>query len=132
VSGDTGADVKNAAGAASKWFTVTVTEDDHSFLNGKSLYLRATLTSPASKNFDLYVYLPDSGSTKECTTVAKSSTSKTGDDKVEINWGEGSTPNGVRDDRTVTIEVREVVDPSVPVSLCDPSALWSLKIEGDK
>lgn len=134
ISGDTSTSARTITGAASQWFTVDVTEDNNSF-SGRSLRLRATLTSPPGKNFDLFLYLPTQGGIKECRLNEESSEEGPGvDDKVSLVWGEadGSLPNGSNDTRTVTIEVREIVDASVPAVACDPTAKWTLKLEGNK
>jgi hypothetical protein len=127
VSGDTGSDVKTVTGSASQWFRVRVTEDDTG-LAGVQLWLTATLTSPPGTNFDLYVYVPASaGNTLECTEVSAQSTSTGSTDTAQVKFGEsGMFANGSADDRYVTIEVRHVS------GTCDPSAKWTLNIEGNK
>jgi hypothetical protein len=132
VSGDKSSAAKTVTGAASQWFTLDVTEDDSNWITGVDLSLRATLTSPAGKNFDLFVYVPDDGGIKECHAGEESSENETGDDKVTVSWGEGGSPNGYNDTRTVSVEVREIVDPAAPPATCDPTATWSLKLEGHK
>jgi hypothetical protein len=127
VSGDTGADVKTATGSTSQWFRVRVTEDDNGVV-GMQLWLTATLTSPPNANFDLYVYVPASaGNALECTGVSAQSTSTGSTDTAKVKFGEsGMFSNGYADDRYVTIEVRHVS------GTCDPSAKWTLNIEGNK
>lgn len=125
VSGDTGADVRTADGASSQWLKVHVTEDDSGF-TGVPLWMTATLVSPPGTNFDLYVYVPDSD-TIECSAVTAQSTSTSSTDSKQVKFGELSLlANGASDSRTVTIEVRHVSGP------CDPSAKWTLKVEGNK
>jgi hypothetical protein len=125
VSGDTGADVKSATGTGSKWFTVRVTEDD-SGLTGVKLWMKATLSSPAAANYDLYVYVPGSD-TRECSAVSKSSTLSSTTDTAGVEFGEGGTfSNGSSDDRTVTVEVRHVSGP------CSASDQWALTINGNQ
>ncbi|MBX3230711.1 MAG: hypothetical protein KIT84_00730 [Labilithrix sp.] len=132
IGGDDGSESRTETGADSKWFTIRVEERITGLggflLGGIEMKLKATLTSPPGKNFDLFVYRPDND-VKECSNVRKSSESATDPDVVQIRWGEtnGADPNGVRDDRTVTIEVREVGG-----TVCDPNAKWTLKIEGNK
>ena len=107
VSGDTGADTKNAQGSTSEWLTVRVTEDD-SDIAGVPLWLKANLTSPPGTNFELHVYVPGSD-TQECSAVTKSSTNASGAQSASVEFGEGSGfSNGSSDDRPVTIEVRHV------------------------
>lgn len=127
VSGDTGADVLTATGSTSQWFRVRVTEDDNGLM-GVQLWLTATLTSPPGTNFDLYVYVPSSpGNALECSGVSAQSTSTGSTDTAKVEFGEsGVFSNGYADDRYVTIEVRHVS------GTCDPSAQWTLKIEGNK
>lgn len=125
VSGDTGADVKNTDGSTSQWFKVRVTENDEGAI-GKQLWMTATLVSPPGANFDLFVYVPNSD-TMECSTVSSHSTSTSSTDSAQVKFGEGGLiPNGSSDSRTVTIEVRHVS------GTCNPSAKWTLKVEGNK
>lgn len=134
ISGDTSGAGRTITGSATQWFTVDVTEDNSSF-TGQSLRLRATLTSPPGKNYDLFLYLPQQGGVKECSLNDESSEEGPGvEDKVSLMWGEtdGDMPNGSKDTRTVTVEVREIVDPAAPPGACDPTAKWSLKLEGNK
>lgn len=136
ISGDTAGAARTITGAATQWFTVDVTEDATGlFSTGRSLRLKATLTSPPGKNFDLFMYLPTSGGTKECHLNDESSEEGPGvEDKLSLVWGEadGGQGNGSSDTRTVTIEVREIPDPAAPAAACDPTAKWSLKLEGNK
>jgi hypothetical protein len=125
VSGDTGADTKNADGSTSKWFTVRVTEDDSSPL-ATPLWLTATLTSPQGANYDLFLYVPGSD-TRECASVAAQSTKTTGTDTAHVEFGEtGALANGANDARTVTVEVRHVS------GNCDPSEKWTLTVSGNQ
>jgi hypothetical protein len=136
ISGDTASSPRTITGAASQWFTVDVTEDVGGiFSTARNLRLKATLTSPPGKNFDLFLYLPTSGGVKECHLNDESSEEAAGvDDVVSLVWGEGDSgdPNGSSDTRTVTIEVREIKDPAAPAATCDPTAKWTLKLEGNK
>jgi hypothetical protein len=125
VSGDTGADQQSAQGTGSKWFTVRVTENDSSIF-AVPLWMKATLTSPPSANYDLYVYVPATD-TRECSAVTGSSTSSATTDTAGVEFGEsGSVSNGKSDDRTVTIEVRHVSGP------CTPSDQWTLTVDGNQ
>jgi hypothetical protein len=125
IRGDKGADSKTAQGHTSQWFTVRVTEDDHS-VDGSKLKVKATLTSPPGTNFDLYVYVP-SGDTLACAGVTAQSVLTTATDSASASFGEGGLfSNGSDDDRTVTVEVRHVS------GTCDPSQKWSLTVAGNQ
>lgn len=121
VSGDTGSDSKLVDGNTSQWFTVRVTENDTS-LSGRKLRLTATLQSPAGANFDVYVYVPG-GDTQECSVASKSSTNTTGLDTAGVSWHDNLGPD---DDRTVTVEVRQVS------GTCDAPAKWTLNLYGNQ
>lgn len=126
ISGDTGADVLNTDGSTSQWFTVRVTEDDGSPF-AAPLWMTATLTSPPDTNFDLYLYVPFFD-TLECSAVSFQSTSTNATDVAIASFGEtgGLIPNGLDDDRTVTVEVRHISG-----TCDDPTKKWTLKIEGN-
>ncbi len=126
ISGDKNNDIKTVSGTGSQWFKIRVNEDDSS-IDGNSEEMKAVLTSPAGTNYDLYLYLPGSGpTTRECTTVSKSSTSTGSSDSSGIEWGEtGLFSNGNSDDRTVTVEVRHVS------GSCTPTAKWTLSVYGN-
>ena len=128
VSGDTSSQPVNESGFTSTWMQIKVTEDDTNPL-GKKLNFHATLTSPASTNFDLYVYLDDGSSssptTRACGAPSAQSTNATGPDTASLTWGEGTPANGSDDTRIVSIEVRYVG------GTCDPSAKWSLVVTGN-
>jgi hypothetical protein len=136
ISGDTSSSARTITGAVSQWFTIDVTENNTGiFSSGQNLRLKATLTSPPGKNFDLFVYVPTSGGVKECHLNDESSEEAAGtEDVVSVSWGEGDggDPNGMSDTRTVSIEVREIVDAAAPPATCDPTAKWTLKLEGNK
>lgn len=124
ISGDKNANVKTASGTGSQWFKILVTEDD-SAIDANDLEMKAVLTSPAGSNYDLFLYLPSSGpTTRNCTTISKSSTSTSSSDQASLSWGEsGLFANGDDDDRTVTVEVRHVSGPC--------TAPWSLSVYGN-
>lgn len=129
MPGDGPSAAKTATGANSRFFTVKVEEsaDTGLFAVGRSMRLKATLTSPPGHNFDLFVY--QASASKQCTTVGKASESATDPDVASIIWGEQDNDggNGFSDTATVTIEVREVDGLT-----CDPNATWNLKVEGNK
>jgi hypothetical protein len=126
VSGDTGSGSSTASGSNGEFLRIYVTEDDSSIFTTVDLSARITLTSPPGENFDLYVYegpLAGDGGGVECTTVAGSSTTS-GVDVVNLKWPDEHPIGGHDDSRNLSIEVR-------PVSTtCDPSAKWTLKVEG--
>jgi hypothetical protein len=129
VSGDTGADVRTATGSDSSWYHVTVTENDSSLFSSVDLKVTITLSSPSGENFDLYVCMGKAkgdGGGIECTTVARSSTSSSGDDVVSLTWPDNRPIGGFDDTKVLSIEVRAMS------ATCDPSLTWSLKVEGHK
>src|SRR5262249_9049054 len=97
VSGDTGADTKNAQGYTSQWLRVRAPENDTSIF-GPDLWMTATLTSPPGTNFDLFVYVPGSD-TRECSAVTHASTNSSGTDSATSKFGEGGIANGSDDSR---------------------------------
>jgi len=124
VSGDTGAAMVTGSGYQSAWYRVRVTEDDSSVL-GTALRVTVRLTSPASANYDLYVYVNTGSDVVECSAVSGSSTQTGTQDSVSLSWGEGSVANGADDSRSVSIEVR-------PVSgACAMSQPYQLVVLGD-
>jgi hypothetical protein len=121
VSGDKGADSLTLSGTTSAWHVVRVTENDSGF-SGRKLKVKVTLTSPASSNFDLYLY---DKAPADCTTAWRSSTQSSGVDTSAASWGEGSVANGDDDDKDVYIEVRH------NSGVCSASATWSVQVEGN-
>ncbi len=91
--------------------------DEHSW-SAIDLRMRATLKSPGTENFDLFIHADT------CGTATASSTKPAGtDDSAGIVIPDllGS------DSQYVLIEVRHI-----GTEECDPAASWSLKIEGNK
>jgi len=131
VSGDTSPtnNTVTVTGTTSEWLTINVTEDDNS-VSGSPVKLKVTLASPASANFDLYLYVDSSGSTtsRACMpTPSASSKNPLGQvDEASLSWGEGSVANGSNDSRIVTIEVRNVS------GTCSPSDTWTLVAKGNQ
>jgi hypothetical protein len=124
VSGDTGNMKLSAMGHQAAWFRVRVTEDDSEPF-GLTLRVAAKLTSPASANYDVFVFLNEGADVVECALSAGSATSAGNVDENRAEWGEGSVANGSNDGRDVSIEVR-------PISgACDASAPWQLEVEGN-
>lgn len=127
ISGDKGAASKTESGSDSKFFQITLTEDDSSVFSSKDLKVRITLASTGG-NFDLYTYLgppKGEGGGVECTTTKASSTNPAGDDLVALSWNDNRPIGGLDDSRVVSIEVRATMPK------CD-AASWTLKIEGNK
>ncbi len=128
VSGDTDSAgvAPTAGGITAKWLSVRVTEDDSNFLFGKKQGLKADLVSPPGVNFDLYLYVNEAADAVECTTARGQSTNATGpSDSASIKWGEGASPNGLSDTRTVSIEIRYVS------GACDANSKWTLTLKGN-
>lgn len=129
MTGDLGTDTRTASGTTSTWITVPVVEGDTGpfAITGRSMRVRATLTSPTGVDFDLYAYISSDLSKRECSLVAQSSRRTTATDTVNLEWGEsnGGLSNGSRDDANVTFEVRRVS------GTCDASTTWTLNIEGN-
>lgn len=125
VSGDTGNAKLTASGYQAAWFRVRVTEDNDGF-PGLSLRVAAKLTFPPTVGFETFVYVnAASDVAAECAIMTGTRTTVGNVQTVKAEWGEGTIPNGLDDDRNVTIEVR-------PVGMnCSPSATWSLEVEGN-
>jgi hypothetical protein len=116
LAGDTGADVINLTGSTSHWIKVTVGEDSTS---SRSLKMTATLTSPPGQNFDLYLH------SNSCSASNVQSTNATG--VVDTGSVSMSDTFGFPDDQWVLIEIRAAAG-----TTCDPTAKWTLKLEGNK
>lgn len=123
ISGDTGADTKTATGYQAAWYKLRVTENDSSVFGAK-LKVTVTLSSPATANYDLFVYLDTGTDAIECTTPNGMATGLDPQTR-SISWGEGTISNNTDDSRTASIEIR----PSG--TSCSPSAPWSLTVAGD-
>lgn len=108
IRADEGGDVATRSGAATTWFKLRATEGDTGGPGGKRMKIRATVTSPAGANFDVFVHLAGDGSSTNCTTPTSSSTTAVATEQAQVEWGETSLFNGDEDDRWVTIEVRWV------------------------
>jgi hypothetical protein len=123
VSGDIGHQVLTASGSRAAWFRVRVTEDDGT--TGHPTRVAATLTRPASADFEVLLYVnPDSDIT-ECSATLGTTTTSGNVKQTRAEWGEGTVPNGSDDSRDVAIEVR-------PLSgTCAPGEVWKLSIEGN-
>jgi hypothetical protein len=124
VSGDTANQKLTASGYQSAWYRVRVTEDDDT-LGGLTLRVAAKLTSPASADYDVFVYLNEDSDVVECSTTTGTTTTTGLTNEVKAEWGEVGIANGLADDRDVSIEVR-------PISgTCSPGQTWQLQVEGN-
>lgn len=124
ISGDTGSATVAASGFQSAWLRVRVTEDDSSFI-GNDLSVTATLTLPATEQFDVLMYVNSGSDVVECTTPSGTATKNGNTETLRISWGEGSIANGSDDSRYVSIEIR-------PTSTtCSSSAQWQLVVQGN-
>lgn len=124
VSGDTQNQKLSSMGHQSAWFRVRVTEDD-SDIPGLTLRVGAKLTSPATADYDVFVYLNAGSNVVECSTTVGTTTNNGTINETRAEWGEGAIPNGSDDGRDVSIEVR-------PISgNCSPQQPWQLEIEGN-
>lgn len=124
VSGDTGAGMVTASGYQAAWFRVRVTEDD-SGIAGVKLKVTTRLTSPASSNYDVFVYVNTGSDVIECTTPSGTATTTGTTDEIKLQWGEGTLANGNDDSRNVSIEVR-------PISgSCSAAQPWQLVVLGN-
>ncbi len=103
---------------------VTMSETDLGTI-GVPMKVGASLTSPPGTNFDLYLYVEDTGlpSARACTTPVVSSTNASGPDSVTHSWGEATLANGTDDTRIVSLEVRYVS------GTCAPGATWTLIVK---
>jgi hypothetical protein len=125
VSGDTSNQIVTGTGYQSAWYKVRVTEND-SGVFGVAMSFTATLTSPASANYDLYVYVNTGSDVVECTTPNGTATRNGTVASRRILWGEtGTFSNGVDDSRTVSIEVRPTA------TTCAPAQPWQLVVQGN-
>jgi hypothetical protein len=125
VSGDSGnVKLTGTSGHQSAWFRVRVTEDD-SDVPGLTLRVAAKLTSPATNDYDVFVYVNSSSDAIECTTTTGTTTTNGAINENRAEWGEGAIPNGSDDSRNVSVEVRPIG------TSCSPANPWQLEIEGN-
>jgi hypothetical protein len=121
ITGDEGSDTRTATGTQSTWYDIVVNEANWATVDIKA---QITLVSAAGTNFDLYVYVPNSPSGHQCTTVTQSSTLGAGmTDQVHISWPDATL--GANDSRDVRIEVRHVS------GACSNSTPWTLTVVGN-
>lgn len=124
VSGDEPSPILYASGSEPTWLTFRVTENNDG-LSGESLSFQATLTSPPGYDFDLYAFRGPDGGTTGCGGVADESTGVGTLDVVAMSWGEGAVANGGDESAWVAIQIE------VKNGVCDPTAEWTLAVEGD-
>lgn len=124
VSGDTGSPSLSREGTEPVWLTLQVTEDNDG-VTGEAVSFTATLTSPPGYDFDLFVSRGPLGGATGCGGTMQMSTSAGPDDVVHMSWGEGALANGADDRAWIAIEIRP------KDGVCDPTASWSLLVEGD-
>jgi hypothetical protein len=117
LSGDSGAENLMFEGAGNAFIAVQVREDDGGVLRN-DLKVLGTLTSPASTNFDLFLYAEQNG----CASITDSSTTDFLD-IVDATWGEDLNSND--DSRTVVFEVRHVS------GSCSDATPWRLEVRGN-
>lgn len=126
IAADEGGDVKTWSAAGSLWLKVLANEDDNSVI-GAQMKTHFVLTQPAGTNFDLYVYRSGSTSNLECSAITQQSTNATGNQDIEMKWGEGGlVSNGSDDSALVTIEVRHVS------GTCATATPWTLTVSGNQ
>jgi hypothetical protein len=124
VSGDTGSPLLSREGTEPSWVTFQVTEDNDG-VTGEAVSFTATLTSPPGYDFDLFVSRGPLGGATGCGGTMQMSTSAGPEDVVHMSWGEGALANGADDRAWVAAEIRP------KDGVCDPTASWSLVVEGD-
>lgn len=126
IDGDDGG-TATATGTQAAWFSVRANEGDSGF-PGEPMKVLTQLTSPsATEMFDLFVYVNTDTDVIECTTPNGAATTNGTTESVEVDWGEGTIPNGDDDSRTVSIEIR----PKTGIT-CSPTATWQLTVNGDE
>lgn len=127
VSGDSGAATVQSKGSGSRFFRVRVTEDNSS-LFGQELSVKATLSVPASADYDLYAYVNTTSDVMPCGGSPAKSSQAGGigaNEQLKLTWGEGTVANGGDDGRWVVIEVRHKAGP------CDAGTEWQLIVAGN-
>ena len=124
VSGDENSDTLHASGSEPTWVTFRVTENNED-ISGEALSFMATLTSPPGYDFDLYAYRGSEGGMSGCGGVSDESTGVGMLDVVDMNWGEGAVANGGDESAWVALQIE------VKNGMCDPTAEWTLEVEGD-
>jgi hypothetical protein len=125
VSGDSNNQKLMASGHRGAWYRVRVTEDSSS-IGGLSLRVAAKLTSPASPQFDVFVYVNSGSDQVECASTTGTVTTNGNTKQVRAEWGEGTISNGSDDSRNVSIEIRPLA-----ASGCSGNAMWQLEVEGN-
>lgn len=124
VAGDESTPQIVVTGDTPTWVTFQVSENNSDF-TGETLSFRVTLASPATADFDLYVFRGPEGGSSGCGGTTMQSTNAAGTDMVQMEWGEGALANNVDDGVWVAVEVR------AKNGTCDPPAQWTLTVAGD-
>ncbi|APR77510.1 Hypothetical protein A7982_02857 [Minicystis rosea] len=112
--------MRTATGDTSRWLKVQVVESVSSIFDFPSLSYTATLTSPPSTSYGLFVYMGDDVSAT-CSGSAKQGIGNPA--IVTDSWGDTLT---VDDTTWLTLEVRYLSG-----GACGPSNEWTLNIEGN-
>ena len=120
IAGDEGSDVRSASGKTSKWFNLFVEEAVSALFEYPDIKYRATLTSPPSAQYGLFVYTGDA----TAPSCFDSAVQGTGNPAVVTDaWSD--TP--VLDDGLwITLEVRHLSG-----NACGPNDLWTLTVQGN-
>jgi hypothetical protein len=120
IAGDTGNDHQGATGTTSKWLAVEVMEQNNLPV---SLSFKATLSSPPGIVFQLFAYQGNvSNPLCGVTPTAGTGTPSVVDETWPDHWG--------FDDSTWwVLEVRHISGGEN--AACDPSATWTLSIDGN-
>lgn len=111
--------MRTATGDSSRWFKIQVVEAVSSIIDFPSLSYTATLTSPPSTSYGLFVYTGD-----DFAPTCSGPKQGTGNPAVVTDsWGDTLT---VDDTTWLTLEVRYLSG-----GACGPSNEWTLTIEGN-
>lgn len=124
VAGDENTPQIVRSGDSPTWVTFQVSENNSDF-SGEKLSFTATLQSPATADFDLFVFRGPEGGSSGCGGTMMQSVNPAGTDMVHMEWGEGTLANNGDDSVWVAVEIR------AKNGTCDPPAQWTLTIAGD-
>ncbi len=126
VSGDSSSASVSVQGSCKTWVRVRVTEDIASVV-GRTLSVRATLTSSTSTDYNLFSWFNKDVDVVECTISSNLSMEPSGiADVVNLGWGEPDVANNLDDSRWVSFLIKE------GSGTCDPTKTWTLVIEGNR
>lgn len=124
VAGDEGSAALVVSGDTPTWMSFQVSENS-SDVFGEEVSFTATLQSPATADFDLFVFRGPEGGSSGCGGSPGQSTNAGASDSVHMSWGEGAVANNTDDGAWVAVEVR------AKNGTCDPGAEWTLTVQGD-